>query len=128
LRVSPEENPLENLFTTTGGMGNFNPLVPLAQAAQAQGHQIVFATPARFAPVVEAAGFEAIPAGLNLTFREYQAQLLPLPPNANEVAKVFVKGLARPMIADLLRIISAWRPTLLLHDGVEFAPPPVCGP
>lgn len=111
------------LFTTTGGLGNFNPLVPLAQAAKENGHQIAFATPARFGSVVEAAGFEAIPAGLNMTFREYLGQLLPLPPGANEVAEVFVKGLAEPMIADLLRIIPDWQPTLLIHDGVEFAGP-----
>jgi UDP:flavonoid glycosyltransferase YjiC (YdhE family) len=111
------------LFTTTGGMGNFNPLVPLAQALRDQGHQIAFATPARFGSVVEAAGFEAIPAGLNMTFREYKEQLLPLPPGANEVAEVFVNGLAEPMFADLLQIIPEWRPALLVHDGVEFAAP-----
>ena len=111
------------LFTTTGGMGNFYPLVPLAQALRNQGHQLAFATPARFGPVVEATGFAAIPAGLNMTFREYREQLGPLPPGANEVAEVFVNGLAGPMLADLLRIIPEWRPDLLVHDGVEFAAP-----
>jgi len=114
---------LRILFTTTGGMGNFNPLLPLAQALRDQGHQIAFATPARFGSVVEAAGFEAIPAGLNMTFREYREQLVPLPPGTNEVAEVFVNGLAGPMLADLLRIIPEWRPALLVHDGVEFAAP-----
>ena len=104
-------------------MGNFNPLVPLAQALQHHGHQIAFATPAHFGSVVTAAGFEAIPAGLNMTFREYREHLGQLPPGANEVAEVFVKGLAGPMLADLLRIIPSWKPDLLIHDGVEFAAP-----
>jgi UDP:flavonoid glycosyltransferase YjiC (YdhE family) len=116
---------LRVLFTTTGGMGNFHPLVPLAQALSNQDHEIAFATPARFVAVVEAAGFEAIPAGLNMTFREYWEQLGPLPPGANEVAEVFVNGLAGPMLADLLRIVPEWRPDLLVHDGVEFAAPTV---
>lgn len=111
------------LFTTSGGMGNFNPLVPLARALQSQSHQIAFATPARFCAVVAAAGFEAIPAGLDMTFREYREQLGPLPADGNEVAEVFVNGLAGPMLADLLRIIPEWRPDLLIHDGVEFAAP-----
>lgn len=72
-------------------MGNFNPLVPLAQALQARSHQIAFATPARFSSVVTDAGFEAIPAGLDMTFREYREHLGQLPPGANEVAEVFVK-------------------------------------
>jgi UDP:flavonoid glycosyltransferase YjiC (YdhE family) len=111
------------LFTTSGGLGNFNPLVPLADALRDRNHHVAFATPARFNPVVEAAGFVALPAGLDLTFREYREQILPLPPGTNEVAEVFVKGFARPMLADLLRIIPAWRPDLLIHDAVEFAAP-----
>lgn len=50
---------------------------------------------------------------------------MPLPPRTNEVAEVFVNGLAGPMLADLLRIIPEWRPALLVHDGVEFAAPTV---
>ncbi len=111
------------LFTTSGGLGNFNPLVPLARALRDRGHQVAFATPARFHPAVAAAGFEVLAAGLDLTFAEYKERILPLPPGANEVAEVFVKGLAGPMLADLLRLIPAWGPDLLVHDGVEFAAP-----
>jgi UDP:flavonoid glycosyltransferase YjiC (YdhE family) len=111
------------LFTTSGGRGNFNPLVPLAEALRDRGHHVAFATPAHFGGVVEATSFEALPAGLDLSFREYKAQVGPLPPGANEVAEVFVKGLAGPMLADLLRIVPAWRPDLLIHEGVEFAAP-----
>ncbi len=111
------------LFTTTGGMGNFNPLVPLAQALHDRGHQIAFATPALFGPVVETAGFESIAAGLNMTFREYRAQMPPIPAGAPGVAEVFIDGLGRPMLDDLLRIIPEWQPDLLVHEGVEFAAP-----
>jgi UDP:flavonoid glycosyltransferase YjiC (YdhE family) len=111
------------LFTTSGGRGNFNPLVPLAEALRDPGHHVAFAAPAHFGGVVEATGFEAIPAGLDLSFRDYKERLGPLPAGANEVAEVFVNGLAGPLLADLLRIIPAWRPDLLIHEGVEFAAP-----
>ena len=111
------------LFTTSGGMGNFNPLVPLAQALHDRGHHVAFATAAWFGSIVETVGFEAIPAGLNISFRDYKEQRPPLPLGTNEVAEVFVNGLAGPMLADLLRIIPEWRPALLVHDGVEFAAP-----
>jgi hypothetical protein len=60
---------------------------------------------------------------LNISFRDYKEQRPALPFGTNEVAEVFVNGLAGPMLADLLRIIPEWRPTLLVHEGVEFAAP-----
>jgi hypothetical protein len=53
--------PLRVLFTTSGGVGNFNPLVPLALALRDRGHDVAFVAPTRFHPVVAAAGFEALP-------------------------------------------------------------------
>jgi UDP:flavonoid glycosyltransferase YjiC (YdhE family) len=51
------------LFTTIPGSGHFNPLVPTAQALQRRGHDVAFAASPAFAPAIEAAGFEAHPAG-----------------------------------------------------------------
>ena len=51
------------LFTTIPGSGHFHPLVPTARALQARGHDISFAASPMFAPAIEAAGFEAHPAG-----------------------------------------------------------------
>lgn len=51
------------LFTTIPGSGHFNPLVPTALALQRRGHDVVFAASPAFAPAIEAAGFEAHPAG-----------------------------------------------------------------
>jgi UDP:flavonoid glycosyltransferase YjiC (YdhE family) len=80
-------------------MGNFNPLIPLARAFQSQGHDVAFATAARFGPVVEAAGFEVLGAGLDNLYNDYA-----------RFAEIFVDRLAEPMLADLLRIIPAWHP------------------
>jgi UDP:flavonoid glycosyltransferase YjiC (YdhE family) len=51
------------LFTTIPGSGHFHPLVPTARALQGRGHDVVFAASPTFAPAIEAAGFEAHPAG-----------------------------------------------------------------
>ena len=51
------------LFTTIPGSGHFNPLVPTAQALRLRGHDVAFAASPTFASTIEAAGFEAHPAG-----------------------------------------------------------------
>ena len=51
------------LFTTIPGSGHFHPLVPTARALRRRGHDVAFAASPTFAPVIEAAGFEAHPAG-----------------------------------------------------------------
>jgi UDP:flavonoid glycosyltransferase YjiC (YdhE family) len=51
------------LFTTIPGSGHFNPLVPTARALRDRGHVVAFAASPAFAPTIEAAGFEAHPAG-----------------------------------------------------------------
>ncbi len=51
------------LFTSLPGSGHFHPLVPTARALQDRGHDVAFAASPTFAPAIEAAGFEAHPAG-----------------------------------------------------------------
>jgi hypothetical protein len=51
------------LFTTIPGAGHFHPLVPTARALRDRGHDVAFAGSPSFAPAIEAAGFEAHPAG-----------------------------------------------------------------
>src|SRR6476661_3772654 len=53
------------LFTTISGSGHFHPLVPIARAAVAAGHDVAFACAASFVPTVERAGFRAFPAGFD---------------------------------------------------------------
>ncbi len=53
------------LFTTQPASGHFHPLVPLAQALVAAGHEVRFASSRSFCPDIAASGFTAIPAGLD---------------------------------------------------------------
>ena len=53
------------LFTTFQRHGHFQPLVPIAQAVVAAGHEVAVACAASFMPYVERAGFHAFPAGFD---------------------------------------------------------------
>ena len=51
------------LVTTIPGHGHFHPIVPTARALQRRGHDVSIAASPSFAPAIEAAGFQAHPAG-----------------------------------------------------------------
>jgi len=51
------------LFTTIPGSGHFHPMVPTAIALRRRGHDVAFVASPSFSTAIEAAGFEAHPAG-----------------------------------------------------------------
>lgn len=118
---------LKILFTTHPAIGHFHPLVPVAHALQARGHQVAFATSARFAPTIEKLGFDSFPAGVPwmeseapATFPEL-AQLSLDDVNLFFMQQLFTDRLARPMIADILRLSERWRPDVIVRETWEFA-------
>ena len=64
------------LFTTIQRHGHFQPIVPIAQAATAAGHEVAVACAASFIPHVERAGFQAFPASFDERTRS-MAELFP---------------------------------------------------
>ncbi|MGI9032712.1 MAG: glycosyltransferase [Acidimicrobiales bacterium] len=119
------------LCTCLPGHGHFNPMVSLAHALVAAGHQVAFATAATFCPTVEAAGFEAFPAGISLADQLEQARrhypdedrLVGRERFENFVPKMLAGVAAPPRADDLVPIVGRWRPDLLVHDETEFAGP-----
>jgi UDP:flavonoid glycosyltransferase YjiC (YdhE family) len=114
---------LKILFATAPAYGHFNPLIPLATAFQRQGHTVAVATAARFCPVVEAAGFTALPAGLDTLLAEFQATVPPPKPGRHPFAGLFIDGLAVGMLTDLLALIPRWGADLVVHETHEFGGP-----
>lgn len=113
------------LFSCLPGLGHFHPMVPLAQAWAGAGHHVAFATAARFCErVVRPAGFEALPAGLSPM--EVEDQMGPetgSPDAAGAGARMFA-GVAGPAkVSDLVGVIEAWRPDLVVHDSFDFGAP-----
>jgi hypothetical protein len=105
------------LVTTQPGLGHFHPLVPIAQALQAAGHDVRIACAPRFHSHVEAAGFTPVAAGLDwveTAIYDTFPFLRVLPPSPRRalyvMTYVFPWLTARPMLADLLRLGTTWRP------------------
>jgi UDP:flavonoid glycosyltransferase YjiC (YdhE family) len=119
------------LFTSTSGYGHVLPMLPLAGAALAAGHEVLWATGADACRVVRGAGIRAIEAGLTA------AEVVPMRTEARRVAaglapeevatRVFpmLFGAARvqPMLAGLLSVAAEWRPDLVVHEHGELAAP-----
>lgn len=109
------------LFTTQPGSGHFHPLVPLARALAAAGHDVAFASAASLGPTIIASGFHAFPAGLDW-FAGDPARPRPMLPRVpgEPLGVHWITILADPMIADLERLCADWRPDLLVRDTSEY--------
>ena len=110
------------LFTFVGGTGHFNPLVPFAQAAVAKGHHVTWACRSRMMPVVEAAGFTALPLGEE---QDEPPQRLPLQAldmeRENQVLRDgFAGHAARRRAAALVDLCTEQQPDVLICDEVDF--------
>ncbi len=62
------------LSTCLPGHGHFNPMVAVARALTAAGHEVAFATAADFCPHIEQTGFAAFPTGLALARQMAEAR------------------------------------------------------
>jgi UDP:flavonoid glycosyltransferase YjiC (YdhE family) len=119
------------LFTTTPGWGHIHPMVPLARAFVARGHQVAWAAAAEVAPRLQGEGFEATAAGLGPddAFAELDRrfpEVRALPPADRPdfmFPKVFGTIRTGPMLADLLPTARAWAPSLVVNDQAELAGP-----
>jgi len=114
------------LFTCIPGLGHFHPMVPLAEALARAGHTIAFATAPSFAEVVTAAGLEAIPAGMDWDERhllQTVPELRPIPQMYRGewiMKNIFLDRSPRSMVPDLLKIIGAWRPDMIVAGSFEY--------
>lgn len=115
------------LFTSTAGSGHFHPVMPLALALKAAGHEVAYAGAAAFRPAVEAAGLTFFPAGGDRNqdpeFQRLMAQLQTMPPGpASEIvifSQVFWGVNTRLMVPDLVAIGRAWHPDMLIRESGE---------
>ncbi|WP_343716996.1 glycosyltransferase [Inquilinus sp.] len=111
------------LFSFAGGSGHFLPLVPLARAVRAAGHEVAFAGQPAMAGAVEAAGFTAFATG-GETLRTDPVRTPLLAYDAAQedraVRDGFAGRTARARAAALLGLCGRWRPDLLVCDEMDF--------
>ncbi len=115
--------PVRMLFSFVGGTGHFNPLIPIARAAQAAGHVVAVASRVSMRPTVRAAGFTAFVTGeadtgtapvrteLRAPDAEHEAQV---------VRRAFAGRFARARAPLILELCKEWRPDLLVCDEMDF--------
>jgi UDP:flavonoid glycosyltransferase YjiC (YdhE family) len=119
------------LVSTFPGVGHLHPVMPLALALSARGHDVRWATGPDGCPIVEAAGFTAVPAGRSAaeSMREYFDRF----PHARDLRgadapvhmfpHLFGTVAAPHRLTDLLALVNDWRPDVVIHDAAELAAP-----
>ncbi|MDI6105185.1 DUF1205 domain-containing protein [Actinoplanes sp. NEAU-A12] len=113
------------LFTTAPLRGHFFPLVPLAWAARAAGHDVLVATAERFVPTVLQAGLPAADAGPGADFVDLIAD------EAGDTAHGSLQRrtahgrafgrIARQLLPGMSSLIRAMRPDVVVSERAEFA-------
>ena len=115
------------LFTIQSSMSHWQPLVPLAQALEATGHEVAFAARERFCTKIEANGFRCFPAGEEVTEEErkqWAQQTVGLSPQEETFFMLrhgFAGFGAERRLADLIDIIRDWQADIVVHENTEFA-------
>jgi len=114
------------LFATTAGAGHFGPMVPIARACVAAGHEVVVAAPESFAADVSRAGlahsgFADVPqAVMGPVF----GRLPDLPrEEANRVVmtEVFGRLDAQAALPGISAFVTEWAPDLVVREPAELA-------
>jgi UDP:flavonoid glycosyltransferase YjiC (YdhE family) len=117
------------LVTSPAALDHIHPMVPLAKAMVARGHDVLWVVPDDGVAPVEGAGIRAVRTGpperiQPAEVRRRYPQLHDLPPV--EVwdftfGKLFGAMQAPSMLADLAPMALEWRPDLVVADAAEFA-------
>ncbi|AKZ58652.1 putative glycosyltransferase [Streptomyces ambofaciens ATCC 23877] len=116
------------LFTTAPLAGHLLPLVPIAWALRAAGHEVLVATREDFVPVALRSGLPSAscgPPAADLAGAA-EAGALARPRGAAEARGVLSGALARVArgsLAGVRRLADAWRPDLIVSERAEFAGP-----
>jgi MGT family glycosyltransferase len=123
------------LFTLLPGTGPLHPLLPLASALRASGHEVALCSSAAFRSEVESHGLPFFDAGLdwhtsNPRYIEVLCEAaggLTFPPltGMERLAWVtdhlFIGGAARRMLPDVITIAGDWSADLVVRQALEFS-------
>lgn len=110
------------LITVNPAPGHLFALVPLAWALHLDGHQVLVAAPQSLAQQVRRASLSAAVVGGNASFLEHWPADRPLGGNPELDLTVFV-AIAEQTAPDVLSLVRAWRPDLIVSEPVEYAGP-----
>ncbi|MBH0780995.1 glycosyltransferase [Nocardia bovistercoris] len=113
------------IFSSLSGYGHIYPLLPLAIAARAAGHDVVYATGEKFHPLLLGLGFRTVSVGIpihdafGIVFGEPEGKTGKrlrqdwLEP----AARAFNEVLPRRFATDLMPVLRAERPDLVVYEA-----------
>lgn len=110
------------LFTFVGGRGHFEPLVPIACAAEAAGHCVAFGCASSMISDVAAAGFTAFAVGPGANApREWLAiRRVDREREDRHLRDRFVRRAARYRAPRIIALCREWQPSVLVCDETDF--------
>lgn len=119
------------LFSSTPGDGHLNPLLPLARALIARGHQVVFAASRQHARKLSALGIPWLACGPdNLTLSQrLRPYLKDRPPSTSPdflpftFVHRYAVGDAPERVSDLRALVDTHHPDLLIFESFDLATP-----
>ncbi len=112
---------MRTLVSFVGGRGHFEPIVPVARALVAAGHEVEVACQEAMVPVAMALGFTGHATGPS-TLSTVPAPLI-APDRTHElhvVRQQFAGTIARGRYHDVLALARRWRPDLVVCDEVDL--------
>jgi UDP:flavonoid glycosyltransferase YjiC (YdhE family) len=126
------------LFVSVPAQGHVRPLLGLALAARAAGHEVDWVSGPDVSALLGAHGWENTPVGVSMLaaldgFRRAYPGLAQQPGReqaALAFPRLFGDGLAFPMLAGLEAVVARRRPDLIVHEPAALAAPLVarsCG-
>ncbi len=110
------------LFTFVGGVGHYEPLVPIARAAVAGGHTVTFACRPSMVGVVLGDGFAACGTGPDVEVRTSVTPLVPVDLGREEqvLRDGFARRTATLRAKSIFDLAIETRPDALVCDEVDF--------
>ena len=117
------------LFTVQPLFGHFHAMVPLALALKNYGHEVAFATGRSFGSTIQQAGFQHFPCGIDVggepggifeTLPGWEKVKVKYPSAGPQQVYGFIQALGPRMADDVIALISAWRPEVIIRDPLEF--------
>jgi UDP:flavonoid glycosyltransferase YjiC (YdhE family) len=112
------------LFTFVGGRGHLDPLIPIAHAAKAAGHEVAIAGGGRLVESIEAAGFRAFATSEVRPSRRQPGHRPPRPANREVDERDLrnkVAGLLARRYTELMPvIIREWKPDVLVREEADL--------
>jgi UDP:flavonoid glycosyltransferase YjiC (YdhE family) len=110
------------MLAFAGGTGHLEPLLPLAHAARAAGHDVAFAGRPWMTPKVEALGFDAFPSGSDVGLAPVTRPLVAIDMEREllDLRDGFGRRIARERATDLLPLFRVWRPDVIVWEETDF--------